>query len=102
MTRGPAGRAKHRPGNRLGSGTTASEGTQNLMCTAQAAGVLLALAVVAIWPGAWPIDPIIALASPPGQSGKEPGPGTAKTAASHAGRDTTGTDAQDSMPRSGH
>jgi hypothetical protein len=31
------------------------------MCAAQAAGVLLALAVVAIWPGGWPIDPIIAL-----------------------------------------
>jgi hypothetical protein len=40
---------------------TAGEGTQNLMCAAQAAGVLLALVVVAVWPGGWPIDPIIAL-----------------------------------------
>jgi divalent metal cation (Fe/Co/Zn/Cd) transporter len=55
------GMAKHRLGDRLGSGATASEGTQNLMCAAQAAGVLLALAVVAVRPGAWPIDPIIAL-----------------------------------------
>jgi divalent metal cation (Fe/Co/Zn/Cd) transporter len=55
------GVAKHRLGKRLGSGATAGEGTQNLMCAAQAAAVLLALAVVAIWPGGWPIDPIIAL-----------------------------------------
>ena len=55
------GIAKRRLGGRLQSGATAGEGTQNLMCAAQAAGVLLALAVVAIWPGGWPIDPIIAL-----------------------------------------
>ena len=55
------GIAKHWLGERLGSGATAGEGTQNLMCAAQAAAVLLALAVVAIWPGGWPIDPIIAL-----------------------------------------
>jgi len=55
------GIAKHRLGERLGSGATAGEGTQNLMCAAQAAAVLLALAVVAIWPGGWSIDPIIAL-----------------------------------------
>jgi divalent metal cation (Fe/Co/Zn/Cd) transporter len=55
------GIAKHRLGKRLDSGATASEGTQNLMCAAQAAGVLLALVVVAVWPGGWPIDPIIAL-----------------------------------------
>jgi len=55
------GIAKHRLGERLGSGATAGEGTQNLICAAQAAAVLLALAVVAIWPGGWPIDPIIAL-----------------------------------------
>jgi hypothetical protein len=41
------GIAKHRLGERLGSGATAGEGTQNLMCAAQAAAVLLALAVVA-------------------------------------------------------
>jgi len=55
------GIAKRRLGRRLQSSATAGEGTQNLMCAAQAAGVLLALAVVAVWPGAWPIDPIIAL-----------------------------------------
>ena len=55
------GMAKRRLGQRLTSAATAGEGTQNLMCAAQAAGVLLALVVVAVWPGAWPIDPIIAL-----------------------------------------
>jgi len=55
------GVAKRSLGGRLGSGATAGEGTQNLMCAAQAAGVLLALVVVAVWPGGWPIDPIIAL-----------------------------------------
>jgi divalent metal cation (Fe/Co/Zn/Cd) transporter len=55
------GIAKRRLGARLGSGATAREGTQNLMCAAQAAGVLLALVVVASWPGGWPVDPIIAL-----------------------------------------
>src|SRR2546430_12950650 len=35
------GIAKRRLGERLGSGATAGEGTQNLMCAAQAAGVLL-------------------------------------------------------------
>src|SRR5262245_51478748 len=55
------GVAKRRLGERLGSGATAGEGTQNLMCAAQAAGVLLALVVVAVWPGGWPVDPIIAL-----------------------------------------
>jgi len=55
------GIAKRRLGRQLQSGATAGEGTQNLMCAAQAAGVLLALTVVAVWPGGWPIDPIIAL-----------------------------------------
>jgi divalent metal cation (Fe/Co/Zn/Cd) transporter len=55
------GIAKRRLGEQLGSGATAGEGTQNLMCAAQAAGVLLALVVAAVWPGGWPIDPIIAL-----------------------------------------
>jgi divalent metal cation (Fe/Co/Zn/Cd) transporter len=55
------GIAKRRLGRQLQSRATAGEGTQNLMCAAQAAGVLLALAVVAVWPGGWPIDPIIAL-----------------------------------------
>jgi divalent metal cation (Fe/Co/Zn/Cd) transporter len=55
------GITKRRLGRRLQSGATAGEGTQNLMCAAQAAGVLLALAVVVIWPGGWPVDPLIAL-----------------------------------------
>jgi divalent metal cation (Fe/Co/Zn/Cd) transporter len=55
------GIAKRRLGERLQSGATAGEGTQNLICAAQAAAVLTGLAVIAAWPGGWPIDPIIAL-----------------------------------------
>lgn len=55
------GIAKRRLGRRLKSGATAGEGTQNLMCAAQAAAVLVGLAVIAIWPGGWPVDPVIAL-----------------------------------------
>jgi len=55
------GITKHRLGQRLSSAATASEGTQNLMCAAQAAAVLAGLAVIAMWPGGWPIDPVIAL-----------------------------------------
>jgi divalent metal cation (Fe/Co/Zn/Cd) transporter len=55
------GITKQRLGRRLGSGATAGEGTQNLMCAAQAAAVLVGLAVVAVWPAGWPIDPVIAL-----------------------------------------
>ena len=55
------GIAKRRLGQRLDSGATASEGIQNLMCAAQAAAVLVGLAAVAAWPGAWPIDAGIAL-----------------------------------------
>lgn len=55
------GIAKQRLGQRLHSGATAGEGIQNLMCAAQAAAVLVGLAVVAIWPAGWPIDPVIAL-----------------------------------------
>ena len=55
------GITKRRLGRRLGSGATAGEGVQNLMCAAQAAAVLFGLAVVAMWPGGWPVDPIIAL-----------------------------------------
>jgi hypothetical protein len=49
------GVVKHRLGGRL------DPGAQNLMCAAQAAAVLLSLAVVASWRAAWPIDPVIAL-----------------------------------------
>jgi divalent metal cation (Fe/Co/Zn/Cd) transporter len=55
------GIVKRRLGQRLGSGATAGEGTQNLMCAAQAAAVLAGLVVVAAWPGGWPVDPVIAL-----------------------------------------
>lgn len=55
------GIVKQRLGRRLDSGATAGEGTQNLMCAAQAAAVLAGLAVVAVWPGGWPVDPVIAL-----------------------------------------
>jgi divalent metal cation (Fe/Co/Zn/Cd) transporter len=55
------GVAKHRLGARLDSAATAGEGTQNLMCAAQAAAVLIGLAVIAVWPAGWPIDPVIAL-----------------------------------------
>jgi divalent metal cation (Fe/Co/Zn/Cd) transporter len=55
------GTAKRRLGRRLQSAATAGEGTQNLICAAQAGAVLLGLAVIAAWPGGWPIDPIIAL-----------------------------------------
>jgi divalent metal cation (Fe/Co/Zn/Cd) transporter len=55
------GVTKQRLGQRLNSGATAGEGIQNLMCAAQAAAVLAGLAVIAIWPGGWPIDPAIAL-----------------------------------------
>lgn len=54
--------AKRRLGARLGSSATAEEGTQNLLCAAQAAGVLAALAVTAAVPGAWLVDPAVALA----------------------------------------
>ena len=55
------GTAKRRLGQRLDSGATAGEGTQNLMCAAQAAAVLAGLVVVAAWPGGWPVDPLVAL-----------------------------------------
>lgn len=56
------GWANHRLGARLHSGATAGEGTQNYLCAIQAAGVLVGLAVTAVWPGGWWIDPVIGLA----------------------------------------
>jgi divalent metal cation (Fe/Co/Zn/Cd) transporter len=56
------GWAKHRLGARLGSAATAGEGTQNYLCAAQAAAVLLGLAVTATWPGGWWADPVTGLA----------------------------------------
>jgi divalent metal cation (Fe/Co/Zn/Cd) transporter len=55
------GITKQRLGRRLNSGATTGEGIQNLICAAQAAAVLLGLAVIAIWSAGWPVDPVIAL-----------------------------------------
>jgi divalent metal cation (Fe/Co/Zn/Cd) transporter len=54
------GRAKHRLAERLGSGATAGEGTQNVLCGVQAAAVLVGLAANAAV-GAWWLDPLIGL-----------------------------------------
>jgi len=55
------GRAKHVLAVRLGSAATAGEGTQNYLCGAQAAAVLVGLGVTASWPGFWWFDPVIGL-----------------------------------------
>jgi hypothetical protein len=55
----PAGRAQPEVGQRLGSGATAGEGIQNLMCAAQAAAALIAL--VGASAGISVIDPMAAL-----------------------------------------
>ena len=54
------GRAKQRIGTRLGSGATAGEGTQNMLCAYLAAGVLVGLALNAAF-GLWWADPAVAL-----------------------------------------
>jgi divalent metal cation (Fe/Co/Zn/Cd) transporter len=54
------GYAKRRLGAVLGSGATAGEGTQNLLCAAQAGVVLAGLAVTAAWGWSW-LDPAVAL-----------------------------------------
>ncbi|HUX72234.1 MAG TPA: cation transporter [Cellulomonadaceae bacterium] len=54
------GVAKRRLGARLGSGATTGEGTQNLLCAAQAGAVLVGLAVRALTGIEW-LDPVIAL-----------------------------------------
>jgi divalent metal cation (Fe/Co/Zn/Cd) transporter len=54
------GRAKQRIGARLGSGATAGEGAQNLLCAYLAAGVLVGLAANAAL-GWWWLDPVIAV-----------------------------------------
>ena len=63
------------------SGATVGEGIQNLMCAAQAAAVLVGLAVVAIWPGGRPIDAVIALGIAAWSIGKDASHGEALTAA---------------------
>jgi divalent metal cation (Fe/Co/Zn/Cd) transporter len=55
------GNAKHRIGQRLGSGATTGEGTQNMLCAYLAAGVLVSLALNAAL-GLWWADAAIALA----------------------------------------
>jgi divalent metal cation (Fe/Co/Zn/Cd) transporter len=55
------GRTKHWLAVRLGSAATAGEGTQNYLCGAQAAAVLVGLAVAAIVPSVWWFDPAIGL-----------------------------------------
>jgi divalent metal cation (Fe/Co/Zn/Cd) transporter len=54
------GYAKRRLGQRLDSGATAGEGTQNLLCAGQAGAVLAGLAATAAWGWTW-LDPAIAL-----------------------------------------
>jgi divalent metal cation (Fe/Co/Zn/Cd) transporter len=54
------GNAKHRLGDRLHSGATTGEGTQNLLCAYLAAGVLTSLALNATL-GLWWTDPAVAL-----------------------------------------
>jgi divalent metal cation (Fe/Co/Zn/Cd) transporter len=54
------GRAKLRLGERLGSGATAGEGTQNLLCAALAGAVLVGLLGQTLV-GAWWLDPLAAL-----------------------------------------
>lgn len=54
------GLAKRRLGVRLGSPATAGEGTQNLICAAQAVAVLAGLAATATLRWSW-IDPVVAL-----------------------------------------
>ncbi len=54
------GRAKQRIGAQLGSGATAGEGTQNMLCAYLAAGVLAGLLANAVF-GLWWLDPVVAL-----------------------------------------
>jgi divalent metal cation (Fe/Co/Zn/Cd) transporter len=55
------GRAKHKLGQRLGSRATTGEGTQNYLCAAQAAAVLLVLAFTTTRAAGWWLDPAIGL-----------------------------------------
>jgi divalent metal cation (Fe/Co/Zn/Cd) transporter len=55
------GRVKRLLAVRLGSGATAGEGVQNYLCGAQAAAVLLGLAVTASRADAWWFDPAVGL-----------------------------------------
>ncbi len=55
------GRAKQRLAKTLDSGATAGEGTQNYICAAQGAAVLVSLVVTALWAGGWWIDAVVGL-----------------------------------------
>ncbi|MGO9976004.1 MAG: cation diffusion facilitator family transporter [Solirubrobacteraceae bacterium] len=55
------GKAKHRIGQRLESGATTGEGTQNMLCAYLAAGVLIGLTLNTAF-GLWWADPTVALA----------------------------------------
>jgi divalent metal cation (Fe/Co/Zn/Cd) transporter len=54
------GRAKQSIGSQLGSGATAGEGAQNLLCASLAAGVLTGLILNAAF-GFWWADPVVAV-----------------------------------------
>ncbi len=54
------GKAKQEIGQRLGSGATAGEGTQNMLCAYLASGVLAGLVLNAAF-GLWWADPVVAL-----------------------------------------
>jgi divalent metal cation (Fe/Co/Zn/Cd) transporter len=54
------GRARRRIGSQLGSGATAGEGTQNMLCAYLAASVLVGLALNVAF-GLWWADPVVAL-----------------------------------------
>jgi divalent metal cation (Fe/Co/Zn/Cd) transporter len=74
------GKAKHHLGARLGSGATAGEGTQNLLCAYLAGAVLIGLAANA-WFGRWWLDPSSAWSSPPSPYVNASKPGAATAAA---------------------
>jgi divalent metal cation (Fe/Co/Zn/Cd) transporter len=54
------GRAKKRIGTRLGSGATAGEGTQNILCAYLSVAILVGLSANALF-GMWWADPVVAL-----------------------------------------
>ena len=56
----PLGYAKRRIGERLNSGATVGEGTQNLLCGYLAVAVLVGLLANALF-GVWWLDPVVAL-----------------------------------------
>jgi divalent metal cation (Fe/Co/Zn/Cd) transporter len=54
------GRTKKRIGTRLGSGATAGEGTQNILCAYLSVAILVGLSANALF-GMWWADPVVAL-----------------------------------------